>query len=444
MKIAFVIQRYGAELIGGSEYHCRLIAERLATRHQVDVLTTCARDYITWKNEYPEGEDRVRGVTVRRFPTDRTRDLESFNEYSDWIFHNDHTPAEEEQWLERQGPWSPALISYLEQHHKRYDALIFFTYLYAPTVLGLRIDPARSILVPTAHDEPAIRLGLYRDVFSRPAGIAYNTHVERGFLKQLFKIQAKVEETVGCGVELPPSRLHELPGHTRGGAPDSEAQQSEDSGESNGDQPMGSPLSARGAVFRRKHRLYGPFALYGGRIDPGKGCEELLDYFGSYADTNGDASLVLMGLKLMPIPESPHVRFAGMLSETERFEALEAATVVVVPSPFESLSLLALEAFSVGTPVLANARSEVVMDHCQRSNGGLYYGSREEFHECLRLLVADDRLRAAMGRQGRQYVRSNYRWDVIMDKYDRLIGGVRRPRAEGRQRRGRRRSGRRS
>ena len=149
-----------------------------------------------------------------------------------------------------------------------------------------------------------------------------------------------------------------------------------------------------------------------------------------------------MGLKLMPIPESPSVRFAGMLSETERFEALEAATVVVVPSPFESLSLLALEAFSVGTPVLANARSEVVMDHCQRSNGGRYYGSREVFHECLRMLMADDRLRAAMGRHGRQYVRANYRWDVIMDKYDRLIGGVRRPRQEGRQRRGRRRGGR--
>ncbi len=441
MKIAFVIQRYGAELIGGSEYHCRLIAERLAARHQVDVLTTCARDYITWKNEYPEGEDRIRGVTVRRFPTDRTRDLESFNEYSDWIFHNDHTPADEEKWLEQQGPWSPALIAYLEQHHKRYDALIFFTYLYAPTVLGLKVDPARSILVPTAHDEPAIRLGLYRDVFSRPAGIAYNTHVERGFLKQLFKVQAKVEETVGCGVELPPSRLHELPGHTRGATQETE-ETAPPEGEESNDQPMGSPLTARGAVFRRRHRLYGPFALYGGRIDPGKGCEELLDYFGSYAEANGDASLVLMGLKLMPIPESPSVRFAGMLSETERFEALEAATVVVVPSPFESLSLLALEAFSVGTPVLANARSEVVMDHCQRSNGGLYYGSREEFHECLRLLVADDRLRAAMGRHGRQYVRSNYRWDVIMDKYDRLIGGVRRPRQEGRQRRGRRRGGR--
>ena len=444
MRIAFVVQRYGAEILGGSEYHCRLIAERVARRHQVDVLTTCARDYITWKNEYPVGEDRIRRVTVRRFANDITRDLTSFNEYSDWIFHNDHSPADEEEWLKRQGPWCPNLLGYLEQHHRSYDALIFFTYLYAPTVLGLQVDPARSILVPTAHDEPAIRLGLYRKMFSLPAGIAYNTTVERGFLKQLFSIGAKIEETVGCGVELPPSRLHALP-TGRPENPESPADRTEqhddpehDASDDNG--ALGSALSARGAVFRRRHRLYGPFALYGGRIDPGKGCEELLDYFNSYTESDGDASLVLMGLKLMPIPDAPQVRFAGLLSETERLEALEAATVVVVPSPYESLSLLALEAFSVGTPVLVNARSDVLTDHCQRSNGGLYYSNRDEFRECLRLLIHDHPLRAAMGRHGRDYVRSNYRWDVIMGKYDRLITGVQRSRpAAERSLRGRRR-----
>mgnify|MGYP000430469302 CR=1 FL=1 len=173
MKIAFVIQRYGSEILGGSEYHCRLIAERLAERHDVDVLTTCARDYITWKNEYPEGVDRVRGVTVRRFANARERDIEDFNRYSDWIFHHAHSRADEIDWLQRQGPWCPALVEYLERHHASYDVLIFFTYLYAPTVLGLHVAPSRSLLVPTAHDEPAIHLELYRDVFSLPAAIAY-------------------------------------------------------------------------------------------------------------------------------------------------------------------------------------------------------------------------------------------------------------------------------
>ena len=108
-----------------------------------------------------------------------------------------------------------------------------------------------------------------------------------------------------------------------------------------------------------------------------------------------------MGVKLMPLPEDPSVRFAGMLSEQERAEALEAATVVVVPSPHESLSLLALESLAVGTPILANARSEVLVDHCLKSNAGLFYADQDEFTEALKLLLADDRLRAQMGRNGR-------------------------------------------
>jgi glycosyltransferase involved in cell wall biosynthesis len=186
-----------------------------------------------------------------------------------------------------------------------------------------------------------------------------------------------------------------------------------------------SHLLARGAVFRRRHRLYGPIALYGGRIDPGKGCEELLEYFSAYVSGGGDATLALMGVKLMSLPEEPYVRFAGLLSDSERLQALEAATVVVCPSPYESLSLLALEALAAGTPVLANARSAVLVEHCVRSNGGLYYADRDEFVECLKLLIGDEHLRAAMGRNGRDYVRKNYRWDVVLGKYERVFAKVR-------------------
>ncbi|HVC19632.1 MAG TPA: glycosyltransferase family 4 protein [Vicinamibacterales bacterium] len=422
MKLAFIIQRYGTEILGGSEYHCRLIAERLANRHDVEVLTTCARDYVTWKNEYPEGADRIKGVTVRRFANARTRDIASFNRYSDWIFNNPHSPAEEQDWLAQQGPWCPALIDYLKKNHASYDVLIFFTYLYAPTVLGLAVDPARSLLVPTAHDEPAIRLGLYRDLFAMPAGIAYNTEVERRFLTTQFAIRAVAEETVGCGVELPPQHhpypRTAVPAHPEAGDAAEDDEEAEPS-------VRASHLTTRGAVFRRRHRLHGPFVLYGGRIDPGKGCEELIEYFSSYVEAGGDATLALMGVKLMRLPEEPFIKFAGLLSERERLEALEAATVVAVPSPYESLSLLALEAFAVGTPILANARSDVLVDHCRRSNAGLFYADRDEFVECLQLLVSSAPLRAAMGRNGRYYVRRNYRWDVILGKYDRLFAKIR-------------------
>jgi glycosyltransferase involved in cell wall biosynthesis len=416
MKIAFIVQRYGTEILGGSEYHCRLIAERLAPRHQVEVLTTCAQDYITWANEYPEGADRVRGVTVRRFANAQTRDIHDFNRYSEWIFNNEHTRDDEMAWLRQQGPWCPSLLEYLERHHQQYDVLIFFTYLYAPTVLGVRIAPHKSILVPTAHDEPAIHLEIYRELFSLPAGIAYNTDAERRFLTTHFSMRAVEEDTVGCGVDLP--QAQQYPIDRPEGAPPSE--------EPENDSPTFRPhLANRGTTFRRRHRLHGPVALYGGRIDPGKGCEELIEYFSAYVNAGGDASLVLMGVKLMPLPEEPFIRFAGRLSDQERTQALEAATVVVVPSPYESLSLLALEAFAVGTPVLANARSEVLVDHCQKSNAGLYYADRDEFDECLRLLVADQRLRAAMGANGRDYIRNNYRWDVILGKYERMFMNLR-------------------
>jgi glycosyltransferase involved in cell wall biosynthesis len=419
MRLAFVVQRYGTEILGGSEYHCRLIAERLSGRHQVDVLTTCARDYITWKNEYPEGQDRVRGVTVRRFPNALTRDIAAFNRYSDWIFSSPHTADDEVEWLRQQGPWCPALVEYLERHATAYDAFIFFTYLYAPTVLGLRVAPSRSILVPTAHDEPAIHLDLYKEAFRQPAAIAYNTDAERRFLTSHFTIRAVAEETVGCGVDLP--QHHAYP------KPPAQDEGEWTGGEEHDGVPAGaprhrSPVTARGAVFRRRHRIHGPFVLYGGRIEKGKGCEELLEYFASYVADAGDAKLVLMGVKLMPLPEDPSVSFAGLLPDRERLQALEAATVVVVPSPYESLSLLALEAFAVGTPILANARSEVLVEHCLRSNAGLFYSDRDEFVECLKELVADERLRAAMGRNGRDYVRRNYRWDVILSKYERMIG----------------------
>jgi len=423
VKLAFVIQRYGTEILGGSEYHCRLVAERLAARHEVEVLTTCARDYITWKNEYPEGTDRVRGVVVRRFPNAATRDIDAFNRYSDWIFHHPHVREDELEWLRRQGPWCPPLIEYLERQRASYDALVFFTYLYAPTVVGLRVAPERSILVPTAHDEPAIHLGIYREAFSLPSGIAYNTEPERRFLVEQFGLRPLAEETIGCGVDLP--QHHQYARRP----PDSAGEDETDGGDGQGEESRppqtGSPLNARGAVFRRRHRIHGPFALYGGRIEKGKGCEELIEYFKTYADAGGEATLVLMGVKLMPLPDDPFVNFAGLLSDRERAAALEAATVVVVPSPFESLSLLALEAFAVGTPVLANARSEVLVDHCLKSNAGLFYADRDEFIECLKVLVADERLRAAMGRNGRAYVGRHYRWDVILGKYERLLARIR-------------------
>ncbi len=306
MKLAFIVQRYGAEVLGGSEHLCRLLAERLTTQHEVEVLTTCARDYVTWKNEYAEGVDRIRGVTVRRFANADTRDIEAFNKYSEWIYNNPHSRADELEWLKQQGPWCPALIEHLKRQQHQYDVLIFFTYLYAPTVLGLEVVPSRSVLVSTAHDEPAIRLGIFKDVFSKPAALCYLTESERRFVQDEFRERPLLEEVTGVGVDLPQHNPYpRMPDDDAGASGDNDdvPAASEEADEEASAQGFPSHLLARGAVFRRRHRLYGPIALYGGRIDPGKGCEELLDYFATYVSDGGDATLALMGVKLMSLPE---------------------------------------------------------------------------------------------------------------------------------------------
>jgi glycosyltransferase involved in cell wall biosynthesis len=326
------------------------------------------------------------------------------------------------EWLKQQGPWCPALVDYLRAQHQQYDVLVFMTYLYATTVTGLPICPSRSILVPTTHDEPAARLSIYQEVFAAPAALMLNTEIERQFVHAQFSERPLLEEIVGVGVEIPPQQQH-----GRGAMRMEEASETASSPDEVGSTPeyVPSHLAARGAEFRRKHRLHGPILLYGGRIDPGKGCEELIEYFSSYVQEGGDATLALMGAKLMVLPEEPFIRFAGLLSERERAQAFEAATVVVCPSPYESLSMLALEAMAAGTPILVNARSPVLVEHCLKGNGGLFYANRDEFVECLKLLVDDEGLRMRIGRQGREYVRQNYRWDVILGKYERVFAKLR-------------------
>jgi glycosyltransferase involved in cell wall biosynthesis len=167
--------------------------------------------------------------------------------------------------------------------------------------------------------------------------------------------------------------------------------------------------------------LYGPFALYGGRIEPDNGCEEMLEYFDGYAAADGDTSLVLMGVKMMKVPDEPYIRMAGVLPDRERMVAYEAADVTLAPASDDLLAVALLESLAVGTPVLASARNAAAVDHCRRANAGLYYSTRDEFVEALRLLMTNTRLREKLGENGRQYVRQNYHWDAVLGRFDRLV-----------------------
>jgi glycosyltransferase involved in cell wall biosynthesis len=386
--LAFVVQRYGADVTGGSETLAREVAERLAGEFEVTVFTTCARDYVTWRNELPEGRSREAGVEVLRFPVLEERDLAAFNRFSDTLYGRPHTVDDEMLWLRRQGPYAPQLVLELQERKSEFRATLFFTYLYYTTCLGLKAAAERSILVPTAHDEPPLALSIYREVFRLPEAFAFLTVPEAELVRSRFDLGGRPFEVAGMGVDLP-------------AAPDVEG-------------------------FRQRHGLRTqPYLLYAGRIDAGKGCAEMIEHYRAYRDgTGGTLPLLLIGHLNMPLPDVKGVQYLGYLDEDEKRAAVAGASVVICPSPYESLSIVMLEAMAAGVPALVNGRSEVLRDHCVRSNGGLYYESGEEFAAVIELLQRDRSLREALSEAGRKYVRENYRWEAVMEKYRKLIRGV--------------------
>jgi glycosyltransferase involved in cell wall biosynthesis len=380
VKLAVVVQRYGADINGGAELHARYIAERLARHAQVEVITTCARDYVTWRNELPPGVEPVNGIPVRRFPVSRERDPHDFGRRSHRVCDETHSIADELSWLQSEGPTSPAMLAHLERSASSFDYVILFSYRYYHAWHGARRLGSKAILVPTAERDPAIGLAIFGPVFRGVRGIMYNSHEEQAMIQAATHNESVPGVVVGVGSEV--------------------------------------PERTDPARFRRRHRINRPFAIYIGRIDANKGCAELFDYFERYARTfPRGLDLVLIGNPVIPIPRHHRIHHLGFLSDEDKFDALAAADLLIMPSYFESLSMVALEAWALGRPVLANGRCDVLKGQCIRSNAGLYYESYAEFAETLYSLESNGPLNARLGKNGREYFARNYAWTVIERKY---------------------------
>jgi glycosyltransferase involved in cell wall biosynthesis len=380
VKLAVVVQRYGADINGGAEQHARYIAERLARHAQVEVVTTCARDYVSWRNELAPGLESVNGVPVRRFPVTRERHPIEFGRRSQRVFDSPHSIADELAWLESEGPTSPALVRYLQSSADAFDFALFFSYRYYHAWHGARRLTSRAVLVPTAERDPAIGLSIFGPVFRGVRGIMYNSHEERAMIQAATHNERVPGVVVGVGSEV--------------------------------------PARTEPARFRRRHKISRPFAIYIGRIDANKGCAELFGYFQRYAATfPRGLDLVLIGKPIMAVPKHHRIHHLGFLSDEDKFDALAAADLLIMPSYFESLSMVALEAWALGRPVLANGHCDVLKGQCIRSNAGLYYESYEEFAETLYALESNGPLHARLGRNGREYFARHYAWPVIERKY---------------------------
>ena len=275
VRLAFVIQRYGLEVNGGAEMHCRLLAERLARRHQVEVFATRALDYLEWRNHYPEGTALVNQLPVHRFTVKRRRNARVFASLSNVVFHDHHTRTEEEAWVRENGPFSPDLVRAVERARGRFDLFLFYCYRYYHSWAGLPGVGEKGVLVPTAEDDPAIHLGIFKPFFRSPRGIVYLTPEEQQLVEGVSGNEAVPSAVIGSGLDLP--------------EPDPSLD------------------------FAKRHGLERPFILYVGRIDRMKGCLTLFAYFKKFLEDTGlDVDLVLAGKAAVPVPDHPRIRRRGL------------------------------------------------------------------------------------------------------------------------------------
>lgn len=375
-KVTFVIHRYSADIAGGAEQYCRRVAERMCRHWDLDIVTTCARDYLTWANEFPAGTEELDGIRVLRFPVAEHRDMKLFNRRLDAVLAGS-TLAEQEEWMRAQGPYSPALLEHLRSTYRERDLFIFFSYLYAHTYFGLPLVADKAVLVPMAHDEPMIRLEIYRSVFGGARRLLFLTPEEKKLVRSRFPIDDEAHPVVGIGCEM-------------------------------------APYTKRNPEVLSQMALPKPYGIYVGRVDASKGMSDFFHYF---VHSRVPLDLVVVGDVQMEIPDHHRIHYLGFVSEEVKVELLKNAEVLFLPSPYESLSLSVLEAWQAGIPALVNGGATVLAGQCERSGGGVIYRSQQEFVQALHALMESRARRVYLGLLGRRYVRRTCSWPIVEGRY---------------------------
>ncbi len=381
MKLGFVIQRYGERISGGAELHCRLIAEHLAEKHSVEVFTTCAHDYVTWKNAYPRGTEKINGVIVHRFKVKKVRNLHRFFDIQNLVFSGDQPLELQEKWILENGPFCPQLIRAISKR-RDIQTWFLFSYRYWTTVHALRKLTSRACLIPTAEHDPALHLTVFKEIFNLPKAIIYNCKEEYDLIREVAQNDSVPGDIVGVGLVEKKEITTD---------PD-------------------------------KYKSFHPYVIYVGRIDKNKGCNFLFYYFQRFCqDVRSDIHLLLIGTSVLKIPDHPNIHHLGFVSEADKLSAVAGSRALIMPSRYESLSMVVLEAWREHRPVIANKQCEVLEGQCLRSNGGLVFNGYEEFAHALNLLVSHPDLADKLGDQGYQYFIENYSWPVIMKKYEDIL-----------------------
>ena len=381
MQVTFVVQRYGPDVIGGAEGLCRSTARALAARgHSVHVITTTAHEYLHWTPQDDAGRSVEDGVTISRHHAEHP-DPARAADLTATIATGGGTPEIEREWALAQGPISRTLLREIADTT---GPVALWTYLYATSQLAAPLTRGRSILVPTAHNEAQIRFGLTRGVMNTVSGFAFLTPEERTLVDDYFDLRGRPSEIVGAA----------LPAKGR------------DLGEGVGEVPVA-----------------GPYVLYVGRMDPGKGVGELAGHHAHYRRQGGTARLVFAGPGDPPpgLPEwAVHL---GRVSDAKRTALLTHAIALAMPSRNESYSLVLLEAWREGCPTVGTGHSAVITGQTARSGGGFVYRTPDEYAAAVRALESDDTLRRRLGESGRNWA-AEQTWDRVADRWEALVAAV--------------------
>ena len=406
-RIAIVVQRYGDEINGGAEVLARMLAERLSFTFDVQVLTSCALNYSDWAMFYAPGTSEARGVHVLRFAHPLRNDIGrarvalphklrfKLRALLRRLPGAQVAPARGDSFydgrdfLRRQGPHCEGLMQHLRESGERYDAVIFFAALYEPAALGVEVWGPRSVLVPLLHDEKPMYQPVYGEVMRKAGALVFNTEAERRLAAKMYGIDTRNAAVAGVGVDITPPRAEQLAGvlATYGLAPG--------------------------------------YLVYVGRIDVSKGCRQLFAAFLKHVQRHPAAQLVLVGKAVMPVPQHPRVLSTGFISDAERDALIAGASALIIPSRYESLSLVLLEAMLLRTPVIANAQCEVLADHIRGSGTGVAYRSNGDLMRAMRkvetLAPAE---REAWADRGAAYVQRSCSWPQVLRKYTDAIDAV--------------------
>lgn len=412
-KIAFVVVRYGLNVNGGAEYHCRMLAERLVNDYDVEVLTTCVADYIKGGNSSVKREEVINGVLVRRFETKPVDDT------PEKIYGNKAKPVrrlrmflyhirclqivsyfmpiwnclakDEEEAIKRSVFYSVDLNNFIKEHKDDYNVFIAFTIDYAPFYYTALYAGDKTIAIPTMHCAKVSFRGLLTRAFSKFAYVGFNTIAEQKLAERVFGRLMKRHGIISIGIEEHQPASWELT-QDKYSLPDDD------------------------------------YLLYIGRVDPGK-MGRIFRYFMVYKEKYPQSTLKLVlvgGLNFENTPlQHPDIIYTGFVSDEEKAVILQHAKVTVNPSQYESLSLILLEALHQEKMMLVNGHCNVLKEHCKKSGYAAdYYMNENQFVSKLHKMVSSEDLRKQKGALGKQYVMKNYNWELIMGRLKHAIESI--------------------